>query len=109
MRFSFPLSLFLVLTLAACGSDRQDQGLVDDDDVVLVLVDGQPVTLPMLEFMMSSRGVSEDDHEGMRELLDELIRLRAVANAARAEGLDREPQVRARRMLRDLETLQLRY
>lgn len=109
MRLKFPLALLIVVFLVGCGESRNDHPLVDDDDVILVLVDGQPVTLPMLEFMMASRGLSEDDHEGMRELLEELIRLQAVANAARAEGLDREPQVRARRILRDLEVLQLRY
>ncbi len=109
MKCSFPFYLILVFGLVACGSGPDDQGLIDTDDVILVLVDGQPVTLPMLEFMMASRGVAEDDHDGMRELLDELIRLQAVANAARAENLDREPQVRARRIIRDLETLQLRY
>ena len=105
------LKLLIILVsigLVACQQEQQP-GLVDDEDTILVLVDGEPVTLPMLEYMMSQRGISEDDHDGMREILEELIRLRAVANAAREEGLDREPQVRARRMIRDLETLQLRY
>ncbi len=109
MKFKFPLALLLALFLVGCGDSRDEHTLVDDDDVILVLVDGQPVTLPMLEFMMASRGLSEDDHEAMREVLEELIRLQAVANAARAEGFDRDPQVRARRILRDLEVLQLRY
>ncbi|MGY6587556.1 MAG: peptidylprolyl isomerase [Wenzhouxiangella sp.] len=94
--------------LVGCQSDRQS-GLVSSDDTLLVLVDGQPVTLPMLEYMMRARGIDENDHEGMRELLDDLIRLRAVANAAIDEGMDREPEVRARRMIRDMETLQLRF
>jgi peptidyl-prolyl cis-trans isomerase C len=98
-----------MLALAGCQSDRGQPSLIDDEDTILVLVDGRPVTLPMLEFMMANRGISEDDHEGMRDLLEELIKLRAVANAAQAEGMDREPRVRAQRMIRDLETLQLRY
>lgn len=105
-------SLILFITIALVGCDSappEEPGLIEPDDVVLVLVDGEPITLPMLEFMMSARGVDEEDHEGMREVLEELIRLRAVANAARSEGLDREPRVRANRMLRDLEVLQLRY
>ncbi len=109
MRFNLLLSLFLIVTLVGCGDSHDRNPLIDDEDVILVLVDGQPITLPMLEFMMGSRGITEDDHEGMRELLEELIRLQAVANAARADGLDREPAVRARRILRDLEVLQLRY
>jgi peptidyl-prolyl cis-trans isomerase C len=97
------------LALVACQEQRSEHPLIDAEDTVLVLVDGAPVTLPMLEFMMANRGIEEDDHEGMRELLEELIRLRAVANAAERDGLDRDPQVRARRMIRDLESLQLRY
>ncbi len=98
------LGLFL---LSGCQSERD--GLVQDDDIILVEIDGQPVSLPMLEFMMAQRGIGEDDHEAMRELLDELIRLRVVANAAEREGLAAEPRVRAQRMIRDLETLQLHY
>lgn len=100
--------IVFVLFLSACQSSDQ-HSLVSSDDTILVLVDGHPVTLPMLEYMMRVRGVDETDHDGMRQILDELIRLRAVANAAMDDGLDREPEVRARRMIRDLETLQLRY
>lgn len=104
------LIIIVLLTLVGCQSQPPEEpGLIEPDDVVLVLVDGEPITLPMLEFMMAARGVDEDDHEGMREILEELIRLQAVANAAKSEELDREPQVRARRMIRDLEALQLRY
>lgn len=103
------LMILAVLALAGCQGGSDEESLVAEEDTILVLVDGQPVTLPMLEFMMSNRGVVETDHEAMRELLEELIRLRAVANAAREEGMDREPRVRAQRMIRDMETLQLRY
>lgn len=103
------LIVIALVALVACQSDRGQPGLIEDEDTILVLVDGQPITLPMLEFMMARRGISEDDHEAMRELLEDLIKLRAVANAATAEGMDREPRVRAQRMIRDLETLQLRY
>ncbi len=99
--------IFFVLVLTACQSEQA--GLIHDDDVILVEVDGRPISLPMLEYMMRQRGVDEDDHEGMRALLDELIRLRAVANAAEREGLAEAPEVRAARLLRDLETLQIRY
>lgn len=58
---------------------------------------------------MRQRGVGEEDHEQMRDLLDELIRLRAVANAAEREGLADTPEARAERKLRDLEALQIRY
>jgi peptidyl-prolyl cis-trans isomerase C len=102
--------MIVLIALVGCRSEPPEEpGLIEPDDVVLVQVDGEPITLPMLEFMMSARGVEEDDHEGMRELLEELIRLQAVANAAKSEGLDRGPDVRARRKIRDLEALQLRY
>lgn len=99
--------LFPVMFLAGC--QQHDEGLASPEDVVLVEVDGEPISLPMLEFMMAQRGIDEDDHEAMRALLDELIRLRAVANAAEREGLADEPGVRAQRALRDMETLQLQY
>jgi peptidyl-prolyl cis-trans isomerase C len=108
MKFKL-LIICTVFLLVACNTQSHDNALIHEDDTVLVLVDGQPVTLPMLEFMMSSRGISEDDHAGMRELLEELIRLRAVSNAARQEGMDQEAQVRARQMILGLESLQLRY
>lgn len=101
------LMIFVFLFLAGC--QQQEGGLVSPEDVILVEVDGEPISLPMLEYMMVQRGIDEDDHEAMRELLDELIRLRAVANAAEREGLADEPAVRAQRALRDMETLQLRY
>ena len=105
---------FLATGLMACQqapgpAQRAQSDLVAEDDVILVEVDGNPISLPMLEFMMSQRGITEDDHEAMRSLLDELIRLRAVANAAEREGLADRPEVRAQRALRDMETLQLRY
>ncbi|MDT8448564.1 MAG: peptidylprolyl isomerase [Wenzhouxiangellaceae bacterium] len=75
---------------------------------MLVEVDGEPVTLPMLEFLMEVQGVSENDHEGMRRVLDELVRLRAVANRARAEGLSDKPEVRAERLIKDIEVQYLR-
>ncbi len=110
-RFLLTTAVILIV-LAGCNAPQsgpQQDPLVAPDDVVLVEVDGEPISLPMLEFMMSQRGVSEDDHEAMRALLDEMIRLRAVANAAEQEGLAATPQVRAQRALQDMEILQLRY
>ena len=103
------LSILVLFSFAITACQPEDEPLVTSDDVILVEVDGQPISLPMLEFMMAQRGVDEDDHEAMRELLDELIRLRAVANAAEREGLADEAEVRAQRALRDMETLRLRY
>ena len=107
MRFKLLILIALFVLLTACQSEPQ--GLIHDEDVILVEVDGQPVSLPMLEYMMRQRGVAEDDHEGMRALLDELIRLRAVVNAAEREGLADTPEMRAQRVLRDLEVVQIRY
>ncbi len=96
------------LVLAACDSTHQSE-LVDDDDVLLVLVDDRPITLPMLEALMEIRGVDEADEEGMRDLLDELIRIRAMANVAEDEGVASEPRIRAERSIKDMETLYSRY
>ncbi len=100
------LSLIFVV---GCGQEQASEPWVSEDDVVLVEVDGEPISLPMLEFMMGNRGVTEDDHEAMRGLLDELIRLRVVANAATEEGLASDPQLRAQRAIRDMEALQIAY
>lgn len=101
--------LLIAVAVVLVGCQQQNDRLISPEDVILVEVDGQPVSLPMLEFMMAQRGIDEDDHDAMRQLLDELIRLRAVANAAEREGLAAEPEVRAQRALRDMETLQLKY
>tara|TARA_Y100001933_G_C18903475_1_gene523501 strand:+ start:284 stop:1105 length:822 start_codon:yes stop_codon:yes gene_type:complete len=104
------MALMLAL-IAGCEHDDVDpaSSLVADDDVVLVEVDGAPVTLPMLEFLMEVRGIDEEDTEGMRELLDELIRIRAVANRAAEEQVSSRPRVRAERMVKDIEVQYVRY
>lgn len=99
----------LVIGLAGCQSEEEAAEGSGDEDVVLVLVDGEPITLPMLERVMADRGVEENDHEAMREILDELIRVRAAANAAVAEGLDQEPEVQAEIALREMDSLYRRY
>lgn len=104
-------SISLLAMLSGCDK-RGDSGagrLVAEDDVLLVEVDGAPVTLPMLEFLMDVRGIGEDDTEGMRELLDELIRIRAVANRAAEEGVSNRARVRAERMVKDMEVQYVRY
>lgn len=101
--------LLLPLLLLGCSESGPGEVLVSEDDVVLVEVDGKPVTLPMLEFLMEVRGVDEDDTETMRELLDELIRLRAVANRAAEEDVSTRKKVRAERMIKDIEIQYVRY
>ncbi len=101
------LSLFIIIPfLTGCQSEEAGTA---EDEVVLVLVDGEPITLPMLELAMRSRGIEEDDHERMRELLDELIRMQAVASAARRENLQDDPDIRAERRLREIEVLNRHY
>lgn len=104
-------SVSMPLILGGCGGSGGDsaRSLVADDDVVLVEVDGAPVTLPMLEFLMEVRGVDEEDTEGMRELLEELIRIRAVANRAAEEQVSSRPRVRAERMVKDIEVQYVSY
>lgn len=106
--------LILIVFLVIAGCDRngpagEGRALVQPEDTVLVEVDGKPVTVPMLEFLMEVRGVGEDNEAGMRELLDELIRIRAMANEAEASGLAGEKRVRAERAIKDMELLYLRY
>lgn len=104
------LIVIIISFLVGCGERAEDAaGTETGDEVVLVRVDGEPITLPMLERVMDARGIGEDQHEAMRDLLDELIRLRVVANAAIDEGIDREPEVRAERQLRDMESLYRHY
>lgn len=106
-RLLFLLCFLVVAT--GCQETGPEHPLLTADDVVLVDVDGEPVTLEMLEHLMRVREVDETDEDGMRELLDELIRLQAVANRARAEGLSDRADVRAQRMIKDIETQYLRY
>lgn len=98
----------LFLMLVAC-EQRAEGERETRDEVVLVKVDGEPLTLPMLERVMEARGVGEDEHERMRALLDELVRMQAVANAAEAEGLEADPEVRAELRLARLQTLYRHY
>lgn len=102
------LILVLFALLVSCGQ-QNGPAPESSDEVVLVEVDGEPVTLPMLERVMEARGVGEDEHERMRALLDELVRMQAVANAAEADGLDTEPEVRAELRLARLQTLYGHY
>lgn len=104
-KYLFLIAFFFILS----GCDGRDAGLVTDDDVVLVEVDGEPVTKAMLEYLMTVRGVEEGDLEGMRALFDELIRLQTVANAAAREGVSARTEVRAERMLKDIEVQYVRY
>ena len=105
------ISAVFMSAISGCGKSDNDvsRALMTDDDVVLVEVDGAPVTLPMLEFLMEVRDVDEEDAEGMRELLDELIRLRAAANRATDEGISNRQRVRAERMVKDIELQYVRY
>ena len=110
MNYKLLILLFLVSALVTgCNPGAGSEQWVTDEDVVLVEVDGEPISLPMLEFMMANRGVSEDDHEAMRGLLDELIRLRVVANAAINDGIASDAKLRAQRAIRDMEALQIAY
>lgn len=108
MKYNYLIFLFSFF-LIACGNQGGESADADAETVVLVEVDGTPVTLTMLEVAMEARGVSENDHEAMRELLDELIRMQAVVNAARGEGLDRNPEVRAQLRLVEMQTLYRHY
>lgn len=105
------IAILLTVTalLVACGGQEPQSSESAGESTVLVEVDGEPVNLSMLEQAMEARGVSEDDHEGMRETLDALIRMQVVANVARREGLTDEPEVQARLRLAELQTINRLY
>jgi len=101
--------IFVLFLVAACGQNDKTGSETAPEEIVLVTVDGEPITKRMLEQIMTARGVDETDHDSMRELFDEMIRVRAVANAAIAEGLHRDPDFLAERRLREIEALFRRY
>lgn len=103
------LIILAIVVLASC--EQQEEGAIDSNEksTVLVEVDGQPITLAMLERSMEARGVEASEHERMRELLDELIRVQAVANAARSEGMVEDPAVQAELRLVEIQTLYRHY
>jgi len=108
----FPRALiiiFLTSFLSGCQQSEPTHPLVQEDDVILVDVDGVPITLSMLEHMMEVSEVTEDDEEGMRELLDGLIRRQAIASRAQREGISERDDVRAQRMLQDIEIQYVNY
>lgn len=102
------LIILAVLLLSACSSST-DAPSVPEGEVILIEVDGVPISLGMLERVMEARGVSEGEHERMRELLDELVRSQVVANAARREGLDRNSELYADLRLAEMQTLYGHY
>lgn len=103
MSYKLLFSCVFILLVSGCDQGDEPNALVSGEDVVLVEVDGHPVTLPMLEFMMRMRGAEEGDTETMRRLFDELLRLRAIANRAELEGIAGQAEVRAQRAVRDME------
>jgi parvulin-like peptidyl-prolyl isomerase len=109
MKTKVLITLVFISLLAACGRSGENEPLIAEDDPILLTVDGAAISIPMLEFLMRARGIGNDDIDGMRALLDELIKLRAVANAAQREGVADAPALRAERLVRDLERVQLAY
>lgn len=109
MKIKLLILLIFILSLTACGRSGDSQPLIAEEDPILLTVDGAAISIPMLEFLMRVRGIDNDDMDGMRALLDELIKLRAVANAAEREGIADTPALRAERLVRDLERVQLAY
>lgn len=104
-----PLIISIIIVISACAQQGEESSGPVDKSVVLVEVDGKPITLPMLERAMEARNVEESDHERMRELLDELIRMQAVANAARSEGMADDPEVQAELRLSEIQTMYRHY
>lgn len=99
---------FAGVFLLSCGQGEHEFA-AGEDQVVLVEVDGVPITLAMLERAMEAQGVDADDHERMSALFDELVGIQAVANAARNEGLDKRAPVQAALRLAEIRTLYANY
>lgn len=97
-----------VAFLASCGQGKHEFA-AGGDQVVLVEVDGVPITLDMLERAMEAQGVEADDHERMSAVFDELVGIQVVANAARREGVDRQARVQAALRLAEIRTLYANY
>ena len=57
MNYKFLIACFIFVLLAGCKSE--DPGLIREGDVVLVEVDGEPITKAMLEYLMTVRGVAD--------------------------------------------------
>lgn len=109
LKMKIRLLILLFFTLTAGCDQALEEPAADEDETVLVMVDGRPVTLPMLEALMKIRGVGEEDVAGMQQLLDELIRIRVMANAAESTALADDAHVRAERRIKDMETLYVRF
>jgi len=97
-----------VAFLASCGQGKHEFA-AGEDQVVLVEVDGVPITLDMLERAMEAQGIEADDHERMSAVFDELVGIQVVANAARREGGDRQARVQAALRLAEIRTLYANY
>jgi EpsD family peptidyl-prolyl cis-trans isomerase len=76
-----------VVLMAGCGPKNPD-------DAVVATVMGEKITARQLNReLQGARGVNAKDPEVRRAILDQMISRKLLAKAARAEGMDRQPQV----------------
>lgn len=90
-----PVVALLLIALAG-ASARAEEAPAPLPEGVLALVDGVPITVEEFRGEMARRGGAQPGTyataEQRRALLLEMVRARALAAAARAEGIDREPE-----------------
>src|SRR5699024_12566464 len=83
-----------VAFLASCGQGKHEFD-AGEDQVVLVEVDGVPITMDMLERAMEAQGIEADEQERMSAVFDDMVGTQVVANTARREGVDRQARGQA--------------
>lgn len=100
-KFATTLLILAGLTLAACEADRDrgDRGDADLDGEAIATVDGEPIPRSLLEAFI--RQYPGADLETMaeaerRDLEEHLVNLTILTMHAEREGVDRDPDVRAK-------------
>ncbi len=80
----------MMVALAGCGPNRS-AGV--DASQVAVRVNGQEISVPQLEQVMQRHPQASGTPEGPRRVLDVVIDQELAAQAARKQGLERDPRV----------------
>ena len=93
--------------LGACSNDDPPDGVAAGGEVVAT-IDGRPISEAMLSFYARTRAQKEVEDltpEENEQILDELVQLVLLANAAESNGLARDPEFAAELELMRLQTV----
>lgn len=86
------LSAFLILgVIASCSKEEPTPAPVADN--VLAIVDGEPVKTEVFQYWWKQKGSRVTDETSRLDLLETLIERAALAKAAVAAGIDKNPEV----------------